>query len=156
MFRLRNWLAALVAGAAFAGPAMADGHLEAAVVARQSVMRLYVHNISLLGGMAQGKIEYDAETAGRAAEALALVARIDQSRMWPMGSDNGTLGNMTRAKPEIWGIASDVGAKYSALQDATAALAKVAADDLAALQGAIGAVGGACSACHKAYRGPKP
>ena len=35
------------------------------VVARQSHMQLYAHNLGILGGMAQGKMDYDADAAAR-------------------------------------------------------------------------------------------
>ena len=44
------------------------------VEARQSLMHLYAFNLGLLGGMAKGEIEYDAEAAGAAASNLAALA----------------------------------------------------------------------------------
>ena len=54
----------------------------AAVKARQSAMTLYSFNLGLLGGMAKGDIEYDADAASAAQtsqiapEAKAISARI--------------------------------------------------------------------------------
>lgn len=139
--------------------AISDGHANkatlAAVKARQSQMQLYAFNLGLLGGMAKGAIEYNAEAAAGAASNLAGLSRMDQSRMWPKGSDNGALGDATAALPAIWQDGSTIGDKGKALAEAAGALQLVAADGLVPLQGAMGAVGGACGACHKAYRQSK-
>ncbi len=155
MQKLRFTVAITLTSVLLSGVVLADGHVNPAVTARQSLMKLYVHNIGLLGGMAQGKIDYNAGAAERAAANLAALATQDQSRMWPQGTDSFELGKATRAKPEIWSAGADVEAIHGDLMAATAALAEVAGKDLSALQGAMGPVGKACGACHKLYREPK-
>jgi len=141
----------LIAGAAaltLGTMALADGHAEdPAVVARQAHMQLYSHNIGILGGMAQGKIDYDAELAQVAADNLAAVASLDERTYWVAGTAEGT-----KALPAIWENMDDFAAKQQMMTDASAAMAGVAGTDLASLQWAMGDLGGACSACHREYR----
>lgn len=122
-----------------------------AVEARQGQFKLYSHNLAVLGGMAQGKMDYDAGMAQTAADNLFHVTRHDQSRLWPEGTSSFIVDG-TRAKPEIWENLDDFTAKFVAMQDATAALQGVAGDGLDALRPAVGAVGQACGACHEDYR----
>ena len=124
------------------------------ITARQSVMRLYVFNIGQLAAMAKGDLDYDSARAATAAGNLALMAKVNQSWMWPAGSDNFSVDN-TRAMPELWDNLPDAQAKQRALIAATDALAAVAGDGLDAVRANLGAVGQACGACHKAYREPK-
>jgi cytochrome c556 len=128
-----------------------EGPEAAAVKARQSHMQLYAFNLGALGGMAQGAIPYDAETAAAAAANLAALSALDQSRYWPMGSAAGEVEG-SRAQPALWANLDDAMAKGMALNAAAVAMAEVAGTDLASLQGAMGALGGACSACHQSYR----
>lgn len=139
--------AALVA--AFAAPALAQD--MNAVEARQGQFKLYGHNIAVLGGMAQGRMDYDAEMAQTAADNLFHLTRHDQSRLWPEGTDSSMVME-TRAKAEIWENLDDFTAKFVALQEASAALQGVAGDGLEALRPAVGAVGASCGACHEDYR----
>ena len=93
--------------------------------------------------------------AGAAAANLAAVAsQTQEPYVWVEGTDNASAQN-TRALPAIWENMDDFAAKYADLQAATVALSDAAGTDLASLQGALGAVGGACSACHDAYRQPQ-
>jgi len=61
----------------------------------------------------------------------------------------------TRALPALWENFPDLMTKGKALADAAAGMADAAGTDLASLQAAMGPLGGACSACHKAYRAPE-
>lgn len=135
-----------------AGSVVADGHIEGAIKARQGQMQLYSHYLGILGGMARGNADYDAEAAQAAADSLLAVATISGAAMWPQGSDMDSVDG-TRAKAAIWENFPDVGAKSMAMSDGAKAMAAAAGTDLDALRAAIGGVGGACSACHKAYRG---
>lgn len=156
--------ATLMAGLVLAGlsgtAAFSDGHANKAamdaVKARQAAMKLYAFNIGLLGGMAKGQIEYDADAATKAAANIALVTRLDQSRMWPPGSDTETLGSdVTAALPKIWTAESKAGEIGGQLAEAAAAMEGAAGGGLDSLRGAIGALGKACGACHDGYRQPK-
>ncbi len=128
---------------------------ERAVKARQSKMTLYAFNLGLLGGMAKGDIEYDAQAAGLAASNLAALTTVYMPGAWMEGTDNTQMKG-TRALPALWlADPAEVGAKGKALRDAAQAFSQVAGTDLAGLRGGIADVGKACGACHKAYRAEK-
>lgn len=137
--------AALTLGGFTSAFAQDDAH--PAVTARQAHMQLYAHNLGVLGGMAQGKIDYDAEAAQAAADNLLAVAALDQRGYWPEGTAEGT-----KALPAIWDNMDDFMAKSEDLVFEAQGVADVAGTDLASLQGAMGNLGGACSACHREYR----
>ncbi|MGO4914819.1 c-type cytochrome [Pseudogemmobacter sp. W21_MBD1_M6] len=135
-------------------PAFAEGEADEAIKARKSQMTLYAFNLAPLGAMAKGTLPYDADLATKAATNLARLTKLDQSRIWMEGTDQLSAEN-TRALPEIWENMDDVMAKALALSDSTDAMQVAAGTDLASLQAAMGALGGACSACHKVYRAPE-
>ena len=143
---------ALGAALMTATPALADGHMDGAIKARKAVMQLYAYSLGTLGAMAKGQVEYNAEAAQAAADNLVKAASINQSSMWPQGSDSTAMPDKTRAKSEIWSTYPEVANKGKALVDAANAMADAAGKDLASLQGAMGAVGGSCGGCHKPFR----
>lgn len=124
----------------------------AAANARKAHMDLYSHNLGILGAMAKGSVDYDMDAATGAADNLAALAVMDQSSYWLPNSSNADMEN-TRALPAIWENGADVGAKATALVEATMAM-KEAAGSLDGVRASIGDVGKACGACHKAYRAP--
>ena len=147
---------ALAAAIGISSVAFAGGHSspeQAAVDARQAHMALYGYNLGPLAQMAQGKIDYDAETAAAAAANLAALAGMDQSRYWLEGTDE--LMGENRAKVEIWDDADGFAAQLQKMADAAMALSAVAGDGLDAMRGAFGAVGGSCGSCHEGYRAPR-
>ncbi|WP_137700535.1 c-type cytochrome [Marimonas lutisalis] len=151
-------LTGLALAGAVATTALSGSHgneaAMAAVKARKAQMQLYAFNIGLLGGMAKGEIEYNADAASAAASNLAALSKLDQSRLWPAGSDNMELGTETAALPAIWDADSDVMAKGTAFVEAAAAMEQAAGGGLDSLKGAIGPLGASCGGCHKAYRQP--
>lgn len=155
MRKLVKVLGVATAIAMLAGTSVAQSPMDGAVKARQAVMQLYAFNIGQLGAMAKGAMEYDAKVASAAANNLSAMAKIDQSAMWPQGSDNGALGDKTRALPEIWTTYPKVADAQKALVAATGAMAAAAGKDLASLRGAIGDVGKSCGGCHKPFRAEK-
>lgn len=145
-----------MAAVAFAGVAYAGGHGgNPAVKARKAHMQLYAFNLGVLGGMAKGEIEYNAETAQGAANNLAALSSLNQARYWPQGTSMDELGEATEALPAIWQEGSKAGEIGGQLAEAAVALAAVAGDGREALGGAMGAVGKACGTCHEGYRKPK-
>ena len=142
-----------IAGSVFAA-SHASEEAQAAVKARQSHMQLYAFNLGKLGAMAKGAVDYDADAASAAAANLAALSNMNQAAYWVAGSDSDTVEG-SRTLPGMWDNIPDAIAKSQALASAAAAMEEAAGTDLAALQGAMGAVGGSCGACHKAYRKPK-
>jgi len=130
-----------------------DPAVSAAIKARQSHMQLFSFNLGTLGGMAQGKMEYDAQTAQVAANNLVALASVDFHPYFAVGSSNADVSG-TRALPLIWEDPEGVLAALATLQAATAEMAGSAGGGLEGLQAAMSALGGACGACHQAYRAP--
>lgn len=122
--------------------------------ARQGQFKLLGFNIGTLAGMAQGRVDYDAAVAKAAADNIAAIAGLDQSRMWPAGSDNESVSG-TRALPVIWSDPDGFAAKLAGLREAAASTQQAADTDLNALRGAVRELGAACSACHETYRQPQ-
>lgn len=152
-----KWIASAGIAATLACGAGAAGaqNLEPAVGARQSLMALYGHYLGQLGAMAKGEVPYDAATADAAAKSLAALSTLDQSAMWPAGSDNGALGNKTRALPAIWATFPAIQEASQSFSTAAQGLAEAAGKDLDSLRGGMGPVGKACGGCHEVYRAPK-
>lgn len=141
---------------AFAAPSFAQDAkaIQAAIEARKAQMTLYTFNLGLLGGMAKGEIDYNADSAQAAASGILTLTKLDAARMWPAGSDEMSVDG-TRAKAEMWDNMQDVFSKAMMMQSAAEAMDGAAGQGVDALRGAMGGLGGACGACHKAYRAPK-
>lgn len=133
-----------------AGPALAQD-AEAVIKARKAHMQLNSFNLGPLGAMAKGDMPYDAAVAAAAANNLAAIAALDQTRIWAKGSGRPDAEN-TRALAVIWETPDDFAAKVDGLRSATVQMAAAAGTNLDALRAAMGGVGQACSACHQTYR----
>ncbi len=128
--------------------------LVAAVEARQTHMKAQGAAISVLGKMAKGELSYDATAAVAAATALVELSTADQSTFWLPGSENGAVPD-SWAKATLFENMDDYATKTTALTAAAVAMQTAAAVDLASLQGAMPALGGACGSCHELYRVPE-
>jgi len=152
MVRILKIAALALAGATASTTAIAQDAdaLSAAVSARQAHMQLYAANLGVLGGMAQGNMDYDADAAQAAADNLAALAGMSQRFYWPPGSHNGAVEG-SNALENIWtdGGISEAGAAFG---EAVAAMQTAAGMSLEDLQGAMGPLGGACGGCHRNYR----
>ncbi len=128
---------------------------EKLIKARQSEMQLRSFNVGPLFGMAKGKIEYDAQQAGKLAAELQTLLSLDMGRAWKKGTDNEAYSGKTTALPKIWNTypkISEYGDKY---KKAVNELAAVAGNGLDALKSKIGPLGKACKACHDDFREKK-
>lgn len=134
---------------------MADESTLGAVKARQSLMQLYSFNLGGLGAMVKGKADYDAAAASAYANNLLAVINLDQSAMWPQGSDDEALPGKTRALKKIWTTYPAVNEKHKALVAGAEKMAAAAGNGLDAVKANMGAVGGGCKGCHDTYRKPK-
>lgn len=139
------------------GVVWADNHgdnpFAAGIKARQAAMQIQAFNLGILGAMAKGDAEYDAEAAVLAANNIVLAASIHQPQAWAPGSDNSAVQG-TRALPALWQNFPDVAQKSADSLAAAEEMKAVAGNGQQALGGAMAKLGGACSACHKAYRAP--
>ena len=134
----------------------AGGPHDKAIKARKAAMQLYSFNVGILGAMAKEKMPYDAAIATEAANNLNALGMMGQSQLWPVGSDNATDGNAeNRALPAIWETYPKIAEKGEAFATAAAALAPVAGNGLAALQGGMGDVGASCKGCLDDFRAKK-
>jgi len=151
MTRLLTAITALSLG--LSGAAMALDY-SGQQKARQGQFRILAINLGTLGDMAQGKTEYDAEAAQSAADSLVAVSMIHQPPLWPEESSAADLDG-TRAKAEIWEDWEDFTSKWADLGEAAAAMQTAASGGTEAIGPAMGALGGACKACHDSYRAPR-
>ena len=124
---------------------------DAILAARQGQFRVLALNIGVVGSMAKGETDYNAEAATTAAENLVTATSLHQDFFWPEGTDTEHLED-TRALPAIWENLDDFQSKWQTLGTRAEELAAVAGDGLDALRPAVGGVGDACSACHEDYR----
>ena len=149
-------MAGLVAVGLLPTAALADA-IEDAIKARKALMQVNAFSLGILGAMAKGERDYDAELAGTLAENLHALSLIKQAEMWPEGSanDNPALKDKTRALPAAWTTYPAVVEKHQAWTDASAELAAVAGDGLEALQSKIGPLGKSCGGCHDDFRAEK-
>jgi len=147
-------LTAVVALGSMTTMSFAQQETDPNVNARKAYMGLLAYNIGVLGGMAQGRMDYDAAAASTAASNIHALSMVDTSRMWADGTDNQSMEG-TRALPAIWENAADFDARIAAMASGAEAMVAAAGTDLASLQGAIGGLGGACGACHQSFRQPE-
>lgn len=146
-------LAAFVSASTFAQD---KGPHDGAIKARQALMQLYGFSMGTLGAMAKEKMPYDADAAKVAASNLVMAMSMDQSAMWPQGSDNETAGNReNRALAAIWTTYPKIAEAGKESFAAAEKLNAVAGNGLAALQGAMGGVGKGCKGCHDDFRAKK-
>lgn len=145
--------ASLAAGAVLAA-AHGNSAAEAAIKARQAHMSLYSFNIGTLGGMAKGAMEYDAAKAGAAAANIVALSKLDQGNYWVEGSSTDDVME-SEALPAIWTDMADFNKKMENLTAAATTMEGAAGQGLEALQASMKELGGACGACHKAYRKPE-
>lgn len=145
--------AALLGGVALTGlslPALAQGQ-NPAVSARQGHMQVMALNIGVLGGMARGNTDYDAEAAQAAADNLVTMGNISQRFYWPEGTDSESIEG-TRALPVLWADQAALFEIAGRFGPATEGLAAVAGDGLDAMRAALGPVGAVCGDCHDGFR----
>ena len=135
----------LALGATLAGAALAhDGVENEAVKARMMLMDGVKTATGTLGGMAKGEIEFDADKAGAARQAL-----MEYAAKVPAAFEAQEMDPKSTALPAIWENWADFEAKAVAMGAAAEALDT---SDLGWLQAGMGELGGTCAACHKAYR----
>ncbi len=127
--------------------ALAQGKVPFPVKARQGQMATMAMSLGVLGGMAQGKTEYDAAAAQAAANNLAGIAMIDPAIMWQDGTAEGTA-----SLPAIWDDADGFAAEWAKFVAGAEKAAAEAGNGKDALGPILGALGGSCKSCHTAYR----
>ena len=140
--------AAAIALGAVTGAALAQAKPDVLVKQRQAAMTLIGKYFGPLGGMAQGKVPFNAQLVQRNADYLAVLSQMP----WD-GFDSSTAGVKSRAKPELFKETQKVKELIDRFQGEVKKLQTVAkSGDEAAVKAQIAAVGKACGACHDAYR----
>jgi cytochrome c556 len=143
--------AALIATAGYAASQTASSS-NAGVAARHAQMQMVAYKIGMLGAVAKGEVEFDAEMVNSAATNLKMLASMDTASLWLDGTAQGEVDG-SRAKAEIWSDRAGFIGKFKQMEDAAAGLVDVAS--LEDLRAGMGPLGGSCKACHETYRGPK-
>ena len=141
---------ALALGVA-AGAALAQAKPEQLVKQRQSVMTLQGKYFGPMGGMAQGKVPYNADVVRRNAGFLDNLSRMPWDGFDPSTKDVKDI--KTAALPAIWSEPDKFRQAADRLQAETAKLYEASrGGDESAVKNQIAAVGKACGACHENFR----
>ena len=153
---MRKFLTAMATMAAVVGVmvmpmsvTVAQDANKAAYDKRSKAMKSNGESMGVLGKIAKGEAPYTPD-AVKAAETVSAVSK-ELAGLFPAGSAVGE----SRAKPNIWTNWPDFQNKAKALVDPAdklVAAAKTGNKD--EIGKALGAVGGACKACHDDYRAP--
>lgn len=139
---------ALALGAGFTVNAVAQAKPETLVKQRQAAMTLIGKYWGPLGGMAQGKVPYDANVVARNAGFLDALSKMPWDGFHP-----STQGEKSAALPEIWKSEAKFKAAQEFLQGNVAKLVSTAkGGDEAAVKAALGDVGKSCGGCHNNFR----
>ena len=140
--------AVIVVLGAVGGAAFAQVKPEILVKQRQAAMTLQGKYFGPLGGMAQGKVPYDAKIVQRNADYLVALAQMP----WD-GFDPSTKGEKSRALPALWEQPGKVKEAIDRFQSEVGKLQQVSkGGDEGAIKAQIGAVGKACAGCHDNFR----
>lgn len=140
--------AVVVAMGAVGGAAFAQVKPDVLVKQRQSAMTLIGKYFGPLGGMAQGKVPFDAKIVQRNAGYLDALSEMP----WD-GFDPSTKGEKSRALPALFEQGDKVKDAVQRFQSEIDKLVQVSkGGDEAAIKAQIGAVGKTCANCHDNFR----
>lgn len=137
---------------AFAGSHGASkDQIKDAMEYRQSTFKMVGQHFGVMAAMVKGKVEYDADTFAKNAEAVAML-----SQLAPNGFAVEGAHEKSRTKEAAWENKEDFAEKVTAFQTAAAALSEAAkGGDLDKAKAAFGDAGKSCKGCHKTYRSKK-
>jgi cytochrome c556 len=141
---------AMLTTGAIANSAQSLKHAESATQLRQSVFSLLGSNMGPLGGMAKGKIAFDAEKAGKHALRIHQLSLMiaDYTR-----TDTSAHKVKTEALDAVWQQPDAFAQRIKDLTLASENLQKAAASgNEAAVKKAIGGVGRTCGGCHDDFK----
>ena len=128
--------------------AFAQTKPDVLVKQRQAAMTLQGKYFGPLGGMAAGRVPYDAAVVSRNAGYLEVVTKMP----WD-GFDASTSGEKSNALPEVFSNTAKFKQNAENLQTEIGKLATVSkGGNEADTKAAIAAVGKACGACHDDFR----
>lgn len=130
--------------------ANSEKHAKKATELRQSIFKLLGSNMGPLGGMAKGKIEFDAATIEKNAQRINQLSLMidDYTR-----TDTSKFNVKTEALNKVWQQRAEFEKRIMALTDASASLEKIAlSGDESNIKQAIGKVGQSCGGCHDNFK----
>jgi cytochrome c556 len=139
-------VASLAALAVF--DAAAQAKPEVLVKQREAAMTLIGKYFGPLGGMAQGRIPYNADVVQRNAGYLEVLSKMP----WD-GFHESTKGQKSAALPAVFEKPGEFKQAADRMQSELSKLASVSkGGDKAAVKAQIGAVGKSCGGCHDNFR----
>lgn len=148
---VRSWkvLGLLAVAGSMSLPASAQfSKPEDAIKYRQGVMFAQQIHLGRIFAMANGRIPFDAKVVAEDAAVLDVIDKLPFVAFVD-GTDKGT-----KALPEVWSQRAKFDAAAKKMQDEVGKLVEAAkTGNQDAVRGAVGAVAGACKACHDDFRG---
>jgi cytochrome c556 len=139
---------ALVLGAGYSLSAFSQVKPETLVKQRQAAMTLQGKYFGPLGGMAQGKVPYDANTVARNASYLEVLSKMPWDGFAPSTKDV-----KSAALPAVFTDTAKFKEAQDRLQSEIAKLVSVSkGGDEAAVKAQLAATGKACGGCHESFR----
>lgn len=140
---------ALALGCAIAVEALAQANPNQLISQRKGAMNLQAKYFGPLLAMVQGRVPYDARTAQRNVDYLAVLVQLPWDDFQP--STVGT-SRRTDAKEDIYKEPAKFKAGIDTLQAEVQKLAAAArAGDQSAVNAAVRNVGRSCNSCHEAF-----
>ena len=133
-----------------ANVAKSEKHAQKSAELRQSIFSLLGSNMGPLGGMAKGKIAFDAKTVEKHALRINQLSFMiaDYSR-----TDTSTFDVETEALNKVWQETNLYAEKIKALNESSAHLMAAAkTGNESAIKKAIGGVGKTCGGCHDEFK----
>lgn len=130
--------------------AKSEKHAKKATELRQSVFSLLGSNMGPLGGMAKGKINFDAKAIEKHALRINQLSYMlaDYNR-----TDTSSFNVKTDALDKVWKETDLFAEKIKALNESSANLMLIAkTGDESAIKKAIGGVGKSCGGCHDDFK----
>jgi cytochrome c556 len=140
----------VLATGAMADSAKSMKHAEKATELRQSIFSLLGSNMGPLGGMARGKIAFDADKVGKHALRINQLSMMiaDYTRI-----DTSAHKVKTEALDKIWAEPDNFAKRIKDLTTASADLQKAAlSGNESLIKKAIGGVGKTCGGCHDDFK----
>lgn len=142
---MRRTITATFASVFVAGAVFAHSGVENQVVLeRMTLMEDISDQLKVIGGMAQGRMDFDAERAAEAQSALVAHAGDIPAAFEPEEMDPES-----EALPAIW---EDWGDFVGIAEQLETAAADLSTDSLDDLRAGLQPIGNACGACHEDYR----
>ena len=139
---------AFTLGSVVTANAFAQAKPDVLVKQRQAGMTLIAKYFGPLGGMAAGRVPFNAQLAARNAGYLEVLSKMPSEGFQPSTKDE-----KTKAKPEVWTDKAKFDHAMENMQGEIAKLAQVAkGGDQGAIKTQFGATAKSCGACHDDFR----